>query len=334
MTEATTCTPRPALLRCRNTNLFCVQCHLSEEDAPNQKLLRCSRCKLVYYCTPECQKEHFKAHKKDCKILHTINNGSHAPSIAKGNFILEMGYKYTDTMEHGAHIYEQALDQYLECFDLTRHRSEGRGGGFVPLRIRIPFLLAALGHDELAMAEVSNSMGPYLGMGNEPTPKSVYDDLIKEAMPEIPFTSWPACFMLPVLFVKMRLVFSLRAQAERFDAFTDTSDCQFMDSAKSVVSEFVSGDPNVLADQERQLNFLGFLLTRNKVLNSIVEVVPLTQKDALCEELFDGGDDNEPAALYRLLQDCFLENAQMHSWLKETVSNPTYLHENWRAIFQ
>ena len=35
--------------------------------AQGPKLLCCSRCKLVHYCSRECQKQHWKAHKRVCK---------------------------------------------------------------------------------------------------------------------------------------------------------------------------------------------------------------------------------------------------------------------------
>jgi hypothetical protein len=56
-----------------------------------------------------------------------------------------MVYEYSASIEHGACMYEQALDQDLECFyPISRHRSQGPGGGF-------PFLFAALRHDESAI---------------------------------------------------------------------------------------------------------------------------------------------------------------------------------------
>ena len=35
--------------------------------------LKCSRCKLIRYCSRECQLSHFKEHKHDCKIVHKLN---------------------------------------------------------------------------------------------------------------------------------------------------------------------------------------------------------------------------------------------------------------------
>eukprot|EP00736_Rhodelphis_marinus_P006126 Rmarinus@m.4254 len=43
---------------------YCAQC-----GAENVKLLRCSRCKAVYYCGLPCQKTHLKTHRDLCKRL-------------------------------------------------------------------------------------------------------------------------------------------------------------------------------------------------------------------------------------------------------------------------
>lgn len=38
-----------------------------EFDAVRVKVQLCSQCKIAQYCTPGCQKSHWKAHKLDCK---------------------------------------------------------------------------------------------------------------------------------------------------------------------------------------------------------------------------------------------------------------------------
>lgn len=42
---------------------MCISCYKDLQEKP----MRCSRCKSVYYCGPECQKTHWKRHCKVCK---------------------------------------------------------------------------------------------------------------------------------------------------------------------------------------------------------------------------------------------------------------------------
>jgi hypothetical protein len=43
---------------------FCRKC--DEVDDASERFKQCSRCKVAYYCSRECQKEHWKIHKKEC----------------------------------------------------------------------------------------------------------------------------------------------------------------------------------------------------------------------------------------------------------------------------
>jgi len=45
----------------------CVKCGISE--GTKGKLMQCSRCKLAYYCSKDCQKADWKSHKEFCKTV-------------------------------------------------------------------------------------------------------------------------------------------------------------------------------------------------------------------------------------------------------------------------
>ena len=47
-------------------NLICANCNSSEQEPI--KFKKCNSCRLVHYCSEECQKIHWKIHKKDCCI--------------------------------------------------------------------------------------------------------------------------------------------------------------------------------------------------------------------------------------------------------------------------
>jgi hypothetical protein len=45
---------------------MCANCYVLEKTL-HEKLLKCGQCRLIKYCSRECQREHWKAHKKQCK---------------------------------------------------------------------------------------------------------------------------------------------------------------------------------------------------------------------------------------------------------------------------
>jgi hypothetical protein len=43
---------------------YCRQCRKS--DDASERFSKCSRCKVAYYCTRDCQRNHWTIHKKEC----------------------------------------------------------------------------------------------------------------------------------------------------------------------------------------------------------------------------------------------------------------------------
>ncbi|KAJ6604447.1 hypothetical protein DFH09DRAFT_1122728 [Mycena vulgaris] len=56
----------------------CAQCHRDPNDPPELKLKRCSRCRLIRYCSVECQKADYQRHKTICKRVVGIEYGKWA----------------------------------------------------------------------------------------------------------------------------------------------------------------------------------------------------------------------------------------------------------------
>ncbi|KAL6761550.1 hypothetical protein V8C86DRAFT_2531593 [Haematococcus lacustris] len=57
----------------------CAQC-----GAANVTLFRCSRCREVTYCSPACQKKHWKAHKAACHVPADAASQSHKAAASQG----------------------------------------------------------------------------------------------------------------------------------------------------------------------------------------------------------------------------------------------------------
>lgn len=51
--------------------IYCCGCLL---PATQQKLVRCSKCKQVFYCSRRCQKSHWPYHKRECACF--ISSGT------------------------------------------------------------------------------------------------------------------------------------------------------------------------------------------------------------------------------------------------------------------
>lgn len=55
--------PNIQLLQPTFPSVKCGGCRL---ERPLDKVEKCGRCKLVYYCNIECQRNHWRAHKESC----------------------------------------------------------------------------------------------------------------------------------------------------------------------------------------------------------------------------------------------------------------------------
>lgn len=60
---------RPAAPKEHKASESCVQCGTTAEATPNKKLMVCGGCKASRYCSPQCQKSHWKQHKAKCSQL-------------------------------------------------------------------------------------------------------------------------------------------------------------------------------------------------------------------------------------------------------------------------
>ncbi|KAF1949232.1 hypothetical protein CC80DRAFT_279229 [Byssothecium circinans] len=56
---------------------ICAQCQASPSS-----LKQCNKCKSISYCSKECQKAHYKMHKKECAKLAQAYVETHEPKMA------------------------------------------------------------------------------------------------------------------------------------------------------------------------------------------------------------------------------------------------------------
>mmetsp|Transcript_13369 Transcript_13369/g.20635 ORF Transcript_13369/g.20635 Transcript_13369/m.20635 type:complete len:560 (+) Transcript_13369:125-1804(+) len=59
----------------KQEGLTCANCNDCFDESKGEKLLVCSRCKVVRYCGRDCQVQHWKEHKKECVKLSSQSDG-------------------------------------------------------------------------------------------------------------------------------------------------------------------------------------------------------------------------------------------------------------------
>ncbi|KAG7372264.1 MYND finger domain containing protein [Nitzschia inconspicua] len=115
-----------------NHKVHCGNCFACPEHP-----MRCTRCRVVAYCDRGCQQIHYKRmHKKPCigldklrvkkmeQLQQVFDDNSTVTTwtwtvynlqLEISDWIFQMAYRYSDTIDHGAYMYEVALDAYLEA---------------------------------------------------------------------------------------------------------------------------------------------------------------------------------------------------------------------------
>ena len=142
---------------------YCVSCR---QDLTKCTALRCSRCKVVHYCSRECQKSNFSMHKSYCKKINALRlqllNDDHtlaenedekkACQYKLAYAILTLGYHSTDTIERGKSVYEHSLLEY--------HKLLRKDPFWIGACESVVLLLAILGHDGLCISLISFMLAP------------------------------------------------------------------------------------------------------------------------------------------------------------------------------
>ncbi|OEU14382.1 hypothetical protein FRACYDRAFT_240922 [Fragilariopsis cylindrus CCMP1102] len=136
-------------VHCRCSSSSSSACIISDEAETENTNRLCSRCKVVHYCSKECQKLHYQFHKKRCQLIHKLRNeilimekkkkkkeeneeDDHVGIKAEVDdvkhqkqkryelsyLIFELGYMSTDTIERGKYIYQCSLLEYYKLLQI------------------------------------------------------------------------------------------------------------------------------------------------------------------------------------------------------------------------
>lgn len=339
----------------RNTVSYCLQCFAVE--TPQHQLRRCSRCKFSRYCNRECQSLHFASHKRDCRDLsrysQEIDAGNVDSLYARGTHKFVLAGRYTNTFEQAKYLYEQALDDYIEEYELKRDLGESEvvilaNPAIVPLRSRIPFLLAALGHDDLAVRETERAMLRW-SRGGTVNDINRYSDVMmlgmqREGRERVNFHSWPKCFLLPLVLVKLRIVAELKPKVESLEIFHQTSAGQVLEPVLPVIQQFFMFHPTTdfLANQTNQLGFLLQLVVQNSDESSFLDFLPSPdpQMDPddmeYFERIFTEDDDDElDVCEYLFIRDSFRADPKVRTLLEKLLTNNTLFDDDYfKSLFR
>ena len=162
---------------CELSTDFCNHCRQPAREG--KKLSTCTRCGCAKYCGRDCQVKNHKLHKKDCKAIRTqrdkVEDGLRQPydpgnieaaetralhlqdyiertinyytskdAVLLADLILKVGYRESDTVQHAASYYRQALRFYLLPLALLKREYQTAYGW---IEDRVLLLLIALGGD-------------------------------------------------------------------------------------------------------------------------------------------------------------------------------------------
>lgn len=151
----------------KNTDpMCCVHCR---QNISESRPLRCSGCKVVFYCSKSCQKANYSAiHRSHCRKIRGLRDqldslpietqdvcNMQEKNACKFNLayaIIQLGYHSTDTIDRGKYIYKRAL---LECIGIMR-----KDPFFIGACESVVLLLAILKYDGLCRSLIKFMLDP------------------------------------------------------------------------------------------------------------------------------------------------------------------------------
>lgn len=141
-------------IHCRQqlSSLSCDESAQDEKEETEPAALQCSRCKVVHYCSRECQKANYGLHKQRCKNILKLRSMSPSTSKEENSIddktrryelaysIVDLTYLSTDTIDRGRQMYHLALVEYYQLLRLDFH--------YIGALESVLLLLSILGYDD------------------------------------------------------------------------------------------------------------------------------------------------------------------------------------------
>ena len=269
------CTEWNPLFRNKSSHsVYCAGCQTEKKTENEIKFFSCP-CSVFQYCSADCQDAVFRrnngCHQRDCQMLTRFNsknmNVQFAGLAMKNEYSLTL---FCPTNEKRAHLYEQVLDEYLYRHEQIKAMGMSTDVGvaahqdFSLIKSRIPFLMAALGHENQAMTELGMTMD-FSGRATR-LPRTKYDDILQDLLDErqLQYEAWPVCFLLPLFLVKLRLVLEYKT----YLMFLNHSTSCFPEDVRMVIADFLIApqDGDVDDDDEEERDGNKYKTTRQRLL--------------------------------------------------------------------
>lgn len=327
---------------------FCGHCR--REGAS----LRCSRCKVVKYCSIECQKIHFAFHKKNCKSISKersvveklwaadldFSQCTAVKTIDFADLLIQIGYRESDTIRHGSAYYREALKYLLapkKISDDLYHQQ-------LPyVEDRLLLMLVVLGGDDGAISEwcmetCSNRFHNYMPARDYDWRE--YEDNVESDDVNIPdfylmgYAKNDFSYQAILLLALMKLMAAYRHDLKGLGIYKKTMQNAATALGYSIsledifdhVSLYVMGETHngkiELETLPERISELLSAIRYHKNENCLIHLrdsIPFTRDHA--PELFDGEQNAVPSELWMIYQDCFFEtpglNDVLHEFLPE-----------------
>jgi hypothetical protein len=86
---------------------ICQNCKKTETQMDGALLMKCQRCKVIYYCSKKCQVAHWKSHKKACDV---VGSGSVSRSAVKTSQITMWAFIKSNYFDIAKEIYKKTQE--------------------------------------------------------------------------------------------------------------------------------------------------------------------------------------------------------------------------------